>query len=142
MSGQKKLAVEELVDMTAMVDIVFFVLIFFMFNSLDGKFASIQLPPPDTQKSESNSKATATEMQTDKDCVIVRVDRNSSVWINDSEVKSEQGILEKLRELQKTSPKMLILGHSEAKQGTIVMVLDAGTDVGIKDIQLTVDDDT
>ena len=56
MSGAKKMAVEDLVDMTAMVDIVFFVLIFFMVTSMEGVYSSINMPSPDPQKVASSGR--------------------------------------------------------------------------------------
>ena len=142
MSSPKRMAVEDLVDMTAMVDIVFFVLIFFMVTSMEGVYASINMPTPDTQKTAAKGKRSIADYQSDKDCVIVRIDRNNTVWINDSETRSEQEILVRLREIRATSPRMLVLGNSEAKTGTVVMVLDAGSDAGMKEVQLAVDDDS
>jgi biopolymer transport protein ExbD len=142
MSSPKRVAVEDLVDMTAMVDIVFFVLIFFMVTSMEGVYASINMPTPDTQKTAAKGKRSIADYQSDKDCVIVRIDRNNTVWINDSETRSEQEILVRLREIRATSPRMLVLGNSEAKTGTVVMVLDAGSDAGMKEVQLAVDDDS
>ncbi len=49
--ASSKFKVEDLVDMTAMVDIVFFVLIFFMVTSMQGVFSSISLPAPTRRKS-------------------------------------------------------------------------------------------
>lgn len=142
MNSPKRMAVEDLVDMTAMVDIVFFVLIFFMVTSMEGVYASINMPTPDTQKTTAKGKRSVADYQNDKDCVIVRIDQNNTVWINDSETRSEQEVLVRLREIRPTSPRMLVLGNSEAKHGTVVMVLDAGSDVGMKEVQLAVDDDS
>ena len=63
----KKPIFEDLVDMTAMVDIVFFLLIFFMVTSMQGTFSSIRMPAPDSEsiaktgkKSISSSSRTRT----------------------------------------------------------------------------------
>ncbi len=42
----KRPVFEDLVDMTAMVDIVFFLLIFFMVTSMQGLYSAIAIPPP------------------------------------------------------------------------------------------------
>jgi biopolymer transport protein ExbD len=145
MSGAKKIAVEDLVDMTAMVDIVFFVLIFFMVTSMEGVYSSINMPSPDPQKMASSGKRSVSDFQSDKEFVIVRIDRDNSLWLNDSEISGEQELLVKLRELRQGSSapnRMLVLGNSEAKHGMVVMVLDAGSDVGMEDVQLAVDDES
>ncbi len=146
MSGAKKMmAVEDLVDMTAMVNIVFFVLIFFMVTSMEGVYSSIEMPSPDPQKMASSGKKSVTDIQSDKEYVVVRIDKENTLWVNDTEVSSQQELLHKLREIrQAASPpnRMLVLGNSEAKHGKVVEVLDAGSDVGMEEVQLAVDDES
>jgi biopolymer transport protein ExbD len=144
MSATKRLAIEDLVDMTAMVDIVFFVLIFFMVTSMEGVYASINMPSPDTQKTAGKSRRSA-QMDSEKESIIIRIDRDNTVWLNDSEVPSEQELLIRLRALRQGGAgpsRMTVLGNSEAKHGTLVMVLDAGYEAGIQDIQLAFDDES
>jgi biopolymer transport protein ExbD len=145
MSGAKKMAVEDLVDMTAMVDIVFFVLIFFMVTSMEGVYSSIKMPSPDPQKVASSGRKSVNEFESDKEYVIVRIDRDNVFWLNDSEIPGIQELLVRLRELRHgASPpnRMLVLGNSEAKAGKVVDVLDAGSDVGMEEVQLAVDDES
>jgi biopolymer transport protein ExbD len=137
--------VEDLVDMTAMVDIVFFVLIFFMVTSMEGVYASIKMPAPDSQKVASSGKRSVSNFESDKEYVIVRIDRDNTVWLNDTEIPSEQELLVRLREIRQgaSAPnRMLVLGNGEAKHGTVVMVLDAGSDSGMENVQLAVDDES
>jgi biopolymer transport protein ExbD len=140
-----KLAVDDLVDMTAMVDIVFFVLIFFMVTSLEGSYSSIKMPAPDPQKVASSGRRSVSEFESDKEFVIVRIDRDNTLWLNDSEISSNQELLVRLRELRHGSSapnRMLVLGNSEATHGKVVEVLDAGSDVGMEEVQLAVDDES
>jgi biopolymer transport protein ExbD len=137
--------VEDLVDMTAMVDIVFFVLIFFMVTSMEGVYSSIKMPSPDPQKTATSGRRSVNEFESDKEFVIVRIDRENTIWLNDSEVQGEQELLVRLRELRHSSSApshMLVLGSSEAKAWKVVMVLDAGSDVGMDEVQLAVDDES
>ena len=142
----KKPMFEDLVDMTAMVDIVFFLLIFFMVTSMQGIYASIGMPSPDQQKAKvSQGRRTVTEFERDTEYVIVRIDRDNTVWLDGAEVPSEQDLRVKLRATHHGagSPnKMLVLGSSEARHGTVVMVLDAGNDAGMDEVQLAVDDES
>jgi biopolymer transport protein ExbD len=145
MAGAKRMAVEDLVDMTAMVDIVFFVLIFFMVTSMEGVYSSIQMPSPDPQKVAASSKRSVSDFQSDKEYVVVRIDKENVLWVNDVEVASQQELLVRLREIRQGNSslnKMLVLGNSEAKNGTVVEVLDAGNDVGMEQVQLAVDDES
>ncbi len=140
----KKPIFEDLVDMTAMVDIVFFVLIFFMVTSMQKTFTAIEMPTPDKEKTEKGARSAA---QFERDgFIIVRIDRDNTIWVNDSEVAggSERELRIKLAEAKTNgtgSNKMLVLGNSEAKHGTLVMVLDAGSDVDITEMQLAIDDE-
>jgi biopolymer transport protein ExbD len=136
--------VEDLVDMTAMVDIVFFVLIFFMSTSMQDTQSSIKMPTPQAQNSASQGRRSVADFEK-ADFVIVRIDRDSTVWLNDREIPSEQELLVQLRAVRQSSSsanKMLVLGNSEAKTGTVVMVLDAGMEAGMNDMQLAVDDES
>ena len=145
MAGPKRMAVEDLVDMTAMVDIVFFVLIFFMVTSMEGVYSSIDMPSPDPQKVASSGKRSVSEFESDKEYVIVRIDRDNTIWLNDTEIPSEQELLVRLREIRQSGSapnRMLVLGNSECKHGTVVEVLDAGSDVGMEEVQLAVDDES
>jgi len=145
MAGPKRMAVEDLVDMTAMVDIVFFVLIFFMVTSMEGVYSSIDMPSPDPQKVGSSGKRSVSEFESDKEYVIVRIDRDNTIWLNDTEIPSEQELLVRLREIRQSGSapnRMLVLGNSECKHGTVVEVLDAGSDVGMEEVQLAVDDES
>ncbi len=145
MAGAKKIAVEDLVDMTAMVDIVFFVLIFFMVTSMEGVYSSIDLPSPDSQKTTTSGTRNVSDFESDKDYVIVRIDKDNTIWLNDTEVTSQQELLVRLREIrQSNSPpnRMLVLGNGQATNGRVVEVLDAGSDVGMEQVQLALDDES
>jgi biopolymer transport protein ExbD len=141
----KKPIFEDLVDMTAMVDIVFFLLIFFMVTSMQGVFSSIDMPASDPQKSASRGQRSADDFDKDKDFVVVRVDRDSTVWLEESEVRNEQELRVRLHglRLSGTAPtKLLVLGSGEAKTGKIVMVLDAGNDAGMEELKLAIDEES
>jgi biopolymer transport protein ExbD len=144
MSSVTKMKVEDLVDMTAMVDIVFFVLIFFMSTSMQGVYSSINMPTPDAQKTGAQGRRSVGDFEK-ADFVIVRIDRDNVVWLNDREIPSEQELLVQLRAVRQASSsanKMLVLGNSEAKAGKVVEVLDAGMEAGMVDMQLAVDDES
>jgi biopolymer transport protein ExbD len=131
--------VHDLVDMTAMVDIVFFLLIFFLVTSMQGVASSIGLPNPDPkQTAKSAAPAAATAYLT------VRVDHDSMVWLEGDEVTSEQELRTKLREAHEGeggANKMAIVANGEAQYSTMVMVMDAGNDAGMEEIRLAVVED-
>jgi biopolymer transport protein ExbD len=136
----KRPVFEDLVDMTAMVDIVFFLLIFFMVTSLQGLFAGLEVPPPESQKAATKSHRTATDYE--KDNVIVRIDRDDVVWVDEVEIPSEQDLRDKLRQRRNSGiNKMLLLASGDCSHGKVVMALDSGCDAGIEELQMAVDVD-
>jgi biopolymer transport protein ExbD len=144
MASASRTKVEDLVDMTAMVDIVFFVLIFFMTTSMQTIQSSINMPTPDAQKVGAQSRRSVADFEK-ADFVVVRIDRDNTIWLNDREIPSEQELLIQLRAVRHASAnanRMLVLGNSDAKTGTVVMVLDAGNDAGMDEMQLAVDDES
>jgi biopolymer transport protein ExbD len=127
---------EDLIDMTAMVDIVFFLLIFFMVTSMHAMQASISVPPAEQKEKGSGAPTTASN----DDTVEVRIEADSSVVVDGEDALSRQDVIAKLKEAGGVH--MTVRAHGECKHGTVVMVLDAGTDVGIDDVRLITDDDS
>ena len=135
--------VEELVDMTAMVDIVFFLLIFFMVTSMAGLSSSIGMPNPAAQRTTARARQTIADFEQDADYAIVHIDRDNTIWFNGVEIPSGQELRVKLREAKRgANPprRLLVVGSGEAKNATVVTVLDAGNDVGMEEIRLAVDE--
>ncbi|HVC95379.1 MAG TPA: hypothetical protein VND64_16910, partial [Pirellulales bacterium] len=60
--------------------------------------------------------------------------------VDGEEALSPQDVIAKLRE--NGGSHMTVRAHGECHHGTVVMVLDAGTDVGIEDVRLITDDDS
>jgi biopolymer transport protein ExbD len=146
MGPKKDLSNEEWIDMTAMVDIVFFLLIFFLVTSLVAHQAAIQFPTPENRK-ENTSAATSAksvaDFEKDNEFVIVRIDAEDTVWVDDSTAPSAQEIVSKLRNAggAGSAARVLVLAHGESHYGASVMVLDAAQEAGIQDIRLAVQDD-
>lgn len=130
----------DLIDMTAMVDIVFFLLIFFLVTSIQSLEAVINLPAPQSEASAAPA-AMPTDITTDPANIIVTIDEDDTVWVEDEEVFGEQNLRARLRELRRQDDGrtgMLVIGDPEATHGTLVMVLDAGADAGLTDLMFTV----
>ncbi len=139
-----KIDFEELIDMTAMVDIVFFLLIFFLVTSMKAIDSTVPMPAPDPQKSAARESRSVPELESDTDYIVVHIDRNDRMTVNDAEVHNERDLLFRLRDLRTSGnrpDKMLVVGHGEATHGTAVMVLDTGREVGIEQVRLAVADE-
>jgi len=130
----------DLIDMTAMVDIVFFMLIFFMVTSMQPLEAVINLPTPESTAASSNVQAVP-DIENDPSYVIVTIDADDAVWVEDDEALSEQDLRAKLRAALRDGERdgLMIKGAGDATHGKFVMVLDAGADAGVKELLFSVD---
>lgn len=146
MGPKKDLNNEDWIDMTAMVDVVFFLLIFFLVTSLAAHQAAIQFPTPEnrekTESSATSAKSVA-EFEKDNEFVIVRIDAEDTVWIDDHTAPSAQEVVSILRNAggAGSAARVLVLSHGDSHYGTSVMVLDAAQEAGIQDIRLAVQND-
>jgi biopolymer transport protein ExbD len=135
---------EDLVDMTAMVDIVFFLLIFFMVTSMQGIFSSIAVSSPESQRVSARGTRSIADFENDTDFAVIRIDGDDTIWIEADEVPSEQELRTRLRELHQGTRainKLLVVGHPEAHQEAVVMVLDAANHIGIEELRMAVNED-
>jgi biopolymer transport protein ExbD len=135
------------VDMTPMIDCVFLLLIFFLVTAAFALQKSKELPAPEQEK--STQARTVEEIESDDDYIIVRIDQNSDIWMESSQIPSQQDLLIKLREALekprsqgKRSPtNLLVLANGDAVLEVVVSVLDAGTAVGIEHVRLAQNDE-
>jgi biopolymer transport protein ExbD len=130
---------KDLIDMTAMVDIVFFLLIFFLVTSMQSIEAVIGLPAPQG-KAAADSVQAVPDMANDPTYVVVTIDADDAVFVDDEEVLSELDLRSKLRAAHQEHDKdsMMINGAADSSHGKFVMVLDAGADAGMKEIMFSV----
>jgi biopolymer transport protein ExbD len=144
--GPKREAVEASMDMTPMVDVTFQLLIFFMVTAAFSMQKSIEIPKPEQ---DEQVQAQPIDPQIDPNCVIVKIDENDTYQIlyetiapEDAEAGSEQELLQKLRYARDTAPggsppsKLLVQAHGDAHHEYVVRALDAGTAVGMEQVQL------
>jgi biopolymer transport protein ExbD/DNA-directed RNA polymerase subunit RPC12/RpoP len=131
---------KDLIDMTAMVDIVFFLLIFFLVTSLQSIEAVINLPAPQAPASAPDSVQAVPDPSSESDQVVVSIDENDAIWVEDEEALSEQDLRSKLRAAHQKDDrvKMMIKCAPESTHGTFVSVLDAGADAGMTEIEFSV----
>ncbi len=135
---------EELIDMTAMVDIVFFLLIFFLVTSMHALNSSIPLPTPDAQKGAGSNLQTLSDFEESADYVVVNIDRNDAMQVDGLPVGGPDDLLLRLQELRRAvggPDKMLVVGHGDASHGAAVMVLDAGREAGMDRVRMSIQAD-
>ncbi|HBH54472.1 MAG TPA: hypothetical protein DDY91_21530 [Planctomycetaceae bacterium] len=132
---------EELVDMTAMVDIVFFLLIFFLVTSMKQIDSTIPMPPPTPPESSQGRGGGPSDLDSNDAAITVRIEANDAIFLDDVEVKDEQDLKLKLSQLRDSAARpdsMLVVGHGDASHGTAVMVLDSGRVSGIEHIKFSI----
>jgi biopolymer transport protein ExbD len=131
-----------LIDMTAMVDIVFFLLIFFLVTSMESLEAVINLPTPESSTGASSNLQTIVDHEDDPDLVVVTIEADDTVWVEDEEAFSEQDLRAKLRAAMQNGDRdgMLIKGSGDATHGKFVMALDAGADAKMSEILFSVEE--
>jgi biopolymer transport protein ExbD len=140
----KKIDFEDLIDMTAMVDIVFFLLIFFLVTSLQTVDSAIEMPLPDVKSGAGKEQAAASDPVTQRDEVVVRIDRADRISVDGTEVRGPDELYLHLRKLRTNAgvPSVLrVVGSGGATHGTLVTVLDSGHELGFERIQLSVVED-
>ena len=133
-------------DMTPMVDVTFLLLIFFMVTAAFTMQKSFEVPTPKSDQAST----TAQNLEEDNDVIVVRVDEFNTfhvlapAWDDEREAPSKQDLLVSLREARQSGSvsKLLVKAHGDAVHEKVIMVMDAGTSVGMDDVKLmTVEDD-
>jgi biopolymer transport protein ExbD len=131
---------EDLIDMTAMVDIVFFLLIFFLVTSMQALEAVMNLPTPQASEGGVSTGRTMADLENDPNAVIVRIEDDDSVWVEDEQVFSDNELTFRLRSAKNGGERrsLLVLGDADASHGAAVRVFDAGAAAGIDGISFIV----
>jgi len=141
---------ESEMDVTPMVDIVFQLLIFFMVTASFSLQKSMQFPKP---KDDRPSAATVPQDEDPEgDMVTVHVDSFNTYRVEtvdwEEEAPSEQDLIIKLRRARqgdssgKIPTRLVVKANGEASHEKVVAALDAGTAVGMEQLQLqTVEQD-
>ena len=138
---------EEL-DMTPMVDVTFLLLIFFMVTAAFSLQKSLEVPPPDRQESTMQAP-TVEELESDDDYVVLRIERDDTIYVNGNEAPSRQEVLQQLRDACDSTPgtssagpsNLLVLADGDCLHETVVMALDVGNAVGFEHIRLATAND-
>ena len=149
MLERKNISDDEM-DMTPMVDIVFQLLIFFMVTASFSLQKSLEVPPMEEEDASQQTR-TIQDYEEDKSTVIVRVDEDNvywlscSAWQEEKEAPSVQEMLVRLREARQSTAggtppsKLLVMASPDAIHEKVIAALDAGSEVGMEEVQLSTD---
>jgi len=131
-------------DMTPMCDVTFQLLIFFMVTAAFALQKSFEIPKP--KQDEASTQVVAKDPEEDPSYVIVYVDEFNTYRVVtpdwDVEAPSEQELLRKMREARNSGSggmvptKLLVKAHGDSLHEKVVAALDAGTEVGMEQVQL------
>lgn len=142
----EKIDPEELIDMTAMVDIVFFLLIFFLVTSMSGLHSSTPMPKPE-QHQEGGGGGGARQredVEADRTTVVVRIHRDDSLEVDGVPYKDLTDVAFRLQDARRTGGadlSVLVLGHANASHGVAVVIFDSAYEAGIDHVRLAVTDE-
>jgi len=136
------------IDMTPMIDCVFLLLIFFIVTATFALQKSLEIPPPE-QTDKPQKARTIEEIEKDESCVVVKIEKDNTIFVEGNEAPSKQELLNKLREARdqpgpdgEKPSSMIVLADGEAMHETVVMAIDAGNGVGMESVRLaTVSDE-
>jgi len=137
-------------DVTPMVDVVFQLLIFFMITASFSLQKSKEFPKPQEDKPSAN--VVPKDVENDADFVIVYVTAQNTFRVEtpdwEEEAPSEQDLLLKLKRARagdgsgKVPTRLVVKASGESMHEIVIVALDAGTSVGMEQIQLqTVEND-
>ncbi len=133
---------EDLIDMTAMVDIVFFLLIFFLVTSLHALESSIPFPVPKPVADGSGAQPSLVPKEEEDDLSIeVTIGSRDEVRVEGVLVEGDEDLLVRLKQLlrQPDQPrKMIVVGNGDASHGKAVSVIDVGYEAGFEKIGLAI----
>lgn len=128
-------------DMTPMVDVTFLLLIFFMVTASFTMLKTIKQPPPSSEEPSTQ----VTELEDNPDYVLVFIDEFNTYTVVygpvEAEAPSEQELYVRLREAMASNPalpptKLLVKAHGDASHERVVTAMDAGTEVGLSQVQV------
>jgi len=132
---------EDLIDMTAMVDIVFFLLIFFLVTSLQALEAVMDMPTPQ-QAAETGSKVrSVADYENDPNYIIVQIEDDDSIWVEETQVFNDQDLRSRLRAARDEGERprsLLVIGDADASHSAAVRVFDAGAGASVSGISFLV----
>ena len=131
---------EDLIDMTPMVDVVLFLLIFFLVTSVQALQAVIDMPTPQAVGAASKGRSIS-EYEQDPDFISVRIEDDDSIWVEDEQTFADQDLRVKLRAAAVERPRVpsvVVIGNAEASHGAAVRVFDACAYARVKDVSFVV----
>ena len=144
--GEKGKLIEDDMDMTPMVDVVFLLLIFFMVTASFTLQKSIQQPPSQIEDPSTN---VVEEEEQEDEYVEVIIDQTNTYYVttrdaDEVEAPSDREMRARMRDAKNTTGanRLIIRAHVDSIHRKVVTVWDAGIATGMERIEMrTTDED-
>ncbi len=132
---KKKRFMDDTVDMTAMVDVTFLLLIFFMVTASFAAQKVFETSPPEQESEGAGAVSSVEEMESNS--VIVEIDASDRMEIDGQPISGLYELRETLSAKLATEDKteLLIQAQYQATHGMVVSVTDAAMDVGMQKVR-------
>jgi len=133
---------EELIDMTAMVDIVFFLLIFFLVTSMSAIQSSSPFPQANAQQDGKSSQGSQTDSAPiESQDLIITIGEDDVIQIDGARYRERADLLERLKIVQgqgNSDLGVMVIGNGNARHGTLAIVLDTAYEAGMNRLRFAV----
>lgn len=127
-SFEQRYKPKAVIDITALIDLIFLLVVFFMVTSSLGKVSSISINLPFAEKSGEKKFSE----------FVISVNEKNTVFINDNEVPTgqfEDAVRSRLDDLKEGV--VLIRGDKNSSYETIIMIMDTLKKQGISTFTLS-----
>ena len=123
---------EQSIDLTPMLDVVFIMLIFFIVTASFTRETGIEVNRPNA----------STALARENVSILVAVKSNNEIWIDKRrvDVRSVRSNIERLR-AENPEGAVVIQADEKATVDTVVKVMDAARQAGVKDVSLATEDE-
>ncbi len=131
----KKRFMDDTVDMTAMVDVTFLLLIFFMVTASFAAQKVFETSPPE-QESEGGGASVSSMEDLESNSVILEIDANDQMEIEGQPIAGLYELRETLQaKMSEEKNELLIQAQYQATHGMVVSVTDVAMDVGMQKVR-------
>lgn len=140
--GKRRTQVEEL-DLTAMVDVTFLLVLFFMITATYTLQESINVPAPDPEQKKAQQAIQSLD-DLREDYIVVTINADNTLEVDGELVRPEfDALVNRIRRINRESARneLVIYANGAAFHETVVLVYDAANEVGMQRIRLAADAD-
>lgn len=131
----KKRFMDDTVDMTAMVDVTFLLLIFFMVTASFAAQKVFETSPPE-QESEGGGATVSSMEDLEGNSVVLEIDANDQMEIEGQPIAGLYELRETLQaKMSEDKNELLIQAQYQATHGMVVSVTDVAMDVGMQKVR-------